>query len=229
MNFRQQQDKLSRICGDSNTSSDDAWPLADRQFEINRGELLFAKKSKSILRRIDGTVASNKIPLPSDFGGVHIVQANDIVMTSENEMALSDYDRSVNSGDDKYYFWVDSSGSTTRALNFISSNTDGQAYIMWYWAKPSVDLVADSDESPLEDEYREGSVYYAAGELLPQVGKLELAAYYKTLYISLVGEAERETGDKVLSVIKAFPDISQDIVYDKDIQGIGAQPGGCGW
>lgn len=226
LTFKQQQDKLSRMVGDSNTSSDDAWPLVDRQLEINRGELLFAKRTKSLLRRIDGTVASNKIPLPADFGGIHIVQANDIVMTSENEMALSDYDRYVNSGDDRYYFWVDASGSTTRALNFIAPNTNGQPYIMWYWGIPSANLSEDDDESPLQDEYREGPVFYAASQLLPQTGKLQLAQHYENKYLAMAIEAQEETEKKVLTVVKAFPDVFPLHEFDKDIQGIGAFPGG---
>lgn len=221
MTFKQQQDKLGRFLGDPNTTTDDQWPLADRQFELNRGELLFAKKSKSVLRRVDGTVASKKIPLPSDFGGVHIIQVDDIVMTSENEMPLADYDIYVNSGEDKYYFWVDSSGSSTRAINFISTSTNSKAYIMWYWAKQSTDLSADDDESLLEDEYREGPIHYAASQLLPQIGKLQLAAYHDQKYVDGHVAAEEETKSKVLTIIKAFPDIEPGFQRDVDIQGRG--------
>lgn len=229
MTFLEQQSKLSRILGDSNTTTDDQWPLADRQFELNRGEMRFAVDTKSLLRREDGTVTSKKIALPTGFLGVHILVVNNITMTSENEMPLADYGRYINSGEDQYYFWVDSSSSTTRAINFIATSTEGKAGILFYYGKPTSDLSADTDESPFEDEYREASVYYAASQLLPQAGKTELASYYKNEYENLVARATYETENKVKSVIKAVPDILRETVYDADIQGIGEQIGGSIW
>lgn len=223
MTFTQQKSKLSRLLGDANTSSDDAWPLADREFEINRGELMFAKDSKSLFKQTTGTVSGQAISLPSDYYGMHILVVDDIVLTNDQEMPLADYGRFIDSGDDRYYFWVNTSG--TRQINFIDANTNSKTYRLYYFGKPTTDLSADADESPFQDEYRECSVYYAAAQLLPQVGKTQLAVYYQQQYDQIAAEARRISEERVKSVIKAMPDILATTQFDRDIQGIGQQNG----
>lgn len=227
MTFLQQQNKLSRILGDPNSSTDDMWPATDRQFEINRGEVKFAEKSKSLFGLITGTVASQKISLPSGFLGIHQLVVNYINMTGKMEMPLQDYDRYIASGDDKYYFWVTAGG--VRQLNFIDANSNGLTYSLWYFKKPIVDLSGDTDESPFEDEFREASVYYAAGELLPQSGKFQLADYYKSEFKRVSEEAKAVTEALFLNSQRPFPDIGNRHQYDKDIQGIGTQYGAEGF
>ena len=223
LTFAQQQSKLSRLLGDSNTSTDDQWPLADRKSEINRGELIFAQKSRSLIRQINGTVSSQKISLPSGYLGIHVLFLSGQYLTGEAEMPLADAGRYLNSGDYKYYFWVDGTASTTRAINFIDSNANSEAYRLYYFGLPTTDLSGDSDESPLQDEYREGPVFYAASQLLPQTGKLELAEYYNQKFLQIVNEAKEETEKHVMSVIKAVPDVYPAEQLDRDVQGVGQQ------
>lgn len=221
--FLEQQNKLSRILGDSDDESDSLWPAADRKFEINQGELMFAEDSKSVFRRVEGTVSSQAISLPTGFKGIHVLIVNDVVLTNDHEIPLEDWERFKDAGDDKYYFWTDT--SDTRKINFIDSATDGLAYILFYFAIPSTELSADGDESILQGKYRMGPVYYAAKELLPMAGKTELAAYYEGEYGKLVIRAKDEAENLVKSVIKAMPDVFPINEFDRDKQGVGSYPG----
>lgn len=217
MTFLNQLDKLARILGDANTSSDDQWPIADRKFEINRGEQMLAKRSRSLLRYTTGTVSSQAISLPTGFLGIHVLVVNDEIMSGLREMALQDHERMINSGEDRFFFWANSSG--TRQINFIDSASDGLTYKLWYFIKPTTSLVSDSDESLFEDEYREGSVYYAASELLPQTGKLELAEYWKGRFNEVAEELRIRTEQLYLNSIRSYPDLGVSDGNDKDKQG----------
>jgi len=219
MDFIDQQNKLSRLLGDSNTTSDDAWPLADRKFEINRGEYMFAKDSKSYLGYATGTVSSKQISLPSGFLGIHQLIVNDINLTGAREMPLSDWELFVNAGVDHYYFWVNTSG--TRLIQFVTSGPNGQTYNLYFYKQPTTDLSVDGDKSPFRNRYRDASVYWAAGELLLQVGKTQLAGMYKGEYEKLVIEARDETERLVMGSLRSYPEIDNQYQYDKDIQGIG--------
>lgn len=219
MTFLQQQGKLSRLLGDPNTGTDDQWPLADRKFEINRGEKKFAKDSRSLLKYVTGTVTSQGISLPSGFQEVHVLVVDDIVMTGKDEIALQEYETYIDSGEDKFWFWENASG--TRQLNFIDSNSNNLTYKLWYFGKPTVDLSADADESPFEDEYREASVYWAASELLEQIGKTQLADRNRFKYQALVQEAYDETQKKIMNITFAYPFTGVEEEFDKDIQGRG--------
>lgn len=221
--FEEQQNKLSRILGDPDTESDSLWPLADRKFEINQGELMFAEDSKSVLRKVTGTVSSQKITLPAGFKGIHVLVVNDVPLTNDHEIPLQDWERFSNAGDDKYYFWTDTDG--TRQINFYDSATNGLEYTLFYFAIPYTVLSGDSDESIIQGKYRMASVYWAAKELLPMAGKTELAAYYENEYNKLVIRAKEETENLVKSVIKAMPDVDAGSISDQDKQGIGSYPG----
>ena len=74
--FLDQQNKLSRLLGDANTSSDDAFPLDDRKKEINRGEVQFAKDTKMLMKKITGTVSNQEISLPSDWFETYVLVVN---------------------------------------------------------------------------------------------------------------------------------------------------------
>lgn len=223
MTFLQQQSKLSRLLGDANVSSSDQWPSADRMVELNRGELQFARDSKSLLGYTTGTVASQAITVPSDWLETYVLTVTegglDIVLTSDREVSIQDWERYQNSGYHYYYYWVDSSG--VRKLNFVDSATDGETYKLWYFRKPTTSLSADADESVHTDEYREASVYYAASELLEQVGKTENAAQYRLKYQYFVDKAKNETEMHYINKQYPRPDILGERVFDKDVQGIG--------
>lgn len=215
--FNEQLNKLSRLLGDSNTSTDDQFPLADRKEEINRGEVLFARRSKSILRYATGTIASQVISLPTDFFEIHELVVNDENFTGIREMPLQDWERLVNASDGKYYFWANASG--TREIKFVDSTRDGQTYKLWYFAKPTTALSATTDESIIQDEYREASVFYAAAELLPQIGKIQLAEYYRGKFEMLAETARIETEQKYLKSVRAYPDTDADGANDRDKEG----------
>lgn len=219
MSFLNQQDKLSRLLGDSETDSESMWPLADRKFEINRGEVQFARDSKSLLGYATGTVASQTISVPSDWIETFILIVDDEQYTNDREIALADWERFQDSGDDYFYYWVDSSGN--KKLNFINANQNGDTYKLYYFRKPTTDLSADGDESIHADEYREASVYYAAAELLDNIGKTQMADKYRMKYQFFVDKAKAEAEAHYLNKLYARPDIQDAYKVDKDKQGIG--------
>lgn len=223
MTFLEQQNKLSRLLGDSNTDAESMWPLADRKFELNRGEVQFARDSKDLLGYATGTVSSQAISIPSDWVETHILIVDDEQYTNDREIALSDYERYIDSGGDYYYYWVNSSG--TRQLNFINTNQDSDTYKLYYYRKPTTSLNADTDESIHPDEYREAPVYYAAAELLDNIGKTQMADKYRAKYQFFVDKARMETEAHYINKLYARPDISDEYVFDKDIQGIGQVDG----
>ncbi len=65
--FSDQQSKLSSLLGDSNTSTDDMFPLAQRKKEINRGELQFALDARDLKEYATGTVSGMQIAVPADW------------------------------------------------------------------------------------------------------------------------------------------------------------------
>ncbi len=221
--FLDQQDKLSRILGDSDTEADSLWPLADRQYEINAGELQFSIDSKSYFARTDGTVSSQSITLPTGYLGTHVLIVDGVVLSNDFEVPLSDWERYNDSGDDRFYFWVNTSG--TRQINFFDSATNGLSYKFFYFRKPTVVLSADGDLSPFQNQYKMSSVFFAASQLLPMGGKTQLAAYYENEYNKLVVRAKDEADSLVKSVVKAMPDIFAESVFDQDKQGVGSYPG----
>lgn len=224
MTFLQQQNKLSRLLQDSNFGEDDMWPISDRKFEINRGEVQFARDSKALWGYTTGTVSSQAIDFPSDFLETNVlmltVGSQDVLVSNEREIGLEDLNHYQDSGNYHYYVWVDSSG--TRQIKFVDTSADGLVYKWWYYKKPTTDLSLDADESSHIDEYREASVYYAAAELLEQVGKTQMADRYRAKYNYFVTKANQETGSNYIDRTRAFPDMGEQHVYDTSIQGIGS-------
>ena len=220
MTFAQQQTKLSSLLGDSNTGTDDQWPLATRQLELNRGELKLAEEAHDLLGYASGTISSQAITLPSDFLELgYLLIGGDTILTGKDEISIQEYQKWINSGEDKFYFWVNS--SNVRQILFIDSNSNSQAYVLYYYRGPSATLSDDSDESDHQDQFREAPVYYAAGELLPQIGKYQLANYWKGQFEIMARKAEDKTKKLVMEHIRAYPDIVDEGEFEKDIQGRG--------
>ena len=144
---------------------------------------------------------------------------DDVAITNAQEIALADWETYVNSGGTYYYFWVDASG--TRQIKFITTDADGDTYKLYYFKKPTTDLDADSDTSVYPDEYRSASVFFAAGELLNQIGKTQLADRYLSLYARMAEKARVETEEHYMNMVRAVPDISDEFQFDQDKQGIG--------
>ena len=220
MTFANQQSKLSRLLGDSNTDADSMWPLADRQFEINRGEKQFARDSKSLLGYETGTISGSTISVPSDWVETHVLVVDDVVITNDLEISLTEYERYNDVQDKFFYYWVDASDN--KEITFFSSTNSGLTYQWWYFQIPTTDLSSDSDESAHADEYREASVYYAASELLEQTGKTQLADRYRQKYEFFVNKAREATEKHYINKQYPRPDLqSETAIFDKDIQGVG--------
>lgn len=218
--FLDQQNKLSRLLGDANTSSDDAFPLDDRKKEINRGEVQFAKDTKMLMKKITGTVSNQAISLPSDWFETYVLVVNNDNFTNDREISLQEYERWVDSGLDKYYLAGDANGDD--AINFINANQDGLAYILWYFYFPTTELSDDTDVSEFREIFREASVYYAAAELLDQIGKTQLSLKHRASYEALVQEGIVWANRRYINRQLARPDIMDDFDHEEpqvDIQG----------
>jgi len=207
--FNDQLNKLASLLGDSNTDTDSQWPLADRKKEINRGEIRFTRDTKAIREYVTGTVASNEITIPTDWLETHVLIINDHEITNKEEIPISDIPRYVNwqGTPPKYYFWEVSGVRTLTLLGDVN----GQTYQLWYFKKPSIELSEITDTSIIPEEYREASVYYAAGELLDQIGKHQIAAVHRNSYNGYVSKATEDT-EKQIRVANATPtpDIGDD-------------------
>ena len=192
--FLDAQNKLSVLLQDSNTGSDDAWPIALRKKELNRGEMQFAKDTKLVRNKATGTLdATNKLALPTDWLETTCLIVNGYVLNGSNEIAIQDYESYKDyNGARPFYYMSQETG--TRYFVFLGAVT-GVAYSLFYIAKPSTELSGDTDTSIFAEEFREASVYYAAGQLLQQVGKSEYADRYLGIYVKLVrdGQAQAET------------------------------------
>src|SRR3990172_2766140 len=119
--FSDQQAKLSILLQDSNTGADDAWPLAIRKKELNRGEMQFAKDSKCVRNKqtqATTAIASQKLAVPSDFLELICFYINNYVISGDREISVQDLDRYYNYGG-AYPFFYMTEESGTRYFNFI--------------------------------------------------------------------------------------------------------------
>lgn len=184
--FLNQQEKLSRLLGDPNTGSTDQWPLADRKKELNRGEWKFALDSKLLREYVTSTISAMKIQVPADFVELFslyvVISSVATKITADRELSVKDLERFWASTSDVpfYYFWEDEGVKYIYFLGSTANNT--RTYHLYYIRKPTTELSADSDVSILPEEFREASVYYAASELLRQIGKTQLADSYYARY-----------------------------------------------
>ena len=220
--FSDAQAKLSVLLQDSNTGSDDAWPLAIRKKELNRGELQFCKDTKCVRNKQTQSttaIASQQLAVPSDFLELVCFILDGKVISNDREISVQDYEQYKDyGGSSPYYYMTEESG--TRYFNFIGV-ADGVDYEMHYVRKPSTELDLDANTSILPEEYREAPVYYAAGQLLQQVGKSEYADRYLSIYTRLVSDAQKYAENLYVSRKYANPDY-QSI----DVEGNGFDFGG---
>lgn len=217
--FLNAQEQLSILLQDSNTGSDDAWPLTIRKKQLNRGEMQFAKDSKFLRNKATGTLDSTKkLAVPSDLVETKVLIVNNCVINSNREIAIQDYDRYKDySGTYPYYYMTMESG--VRYFVFLGA-VDGLTYTMHYISKPSTELSSDSDTSQFPEEYREAPVYYCAGQLMQQVGKSEYADRYFNMYQRMVRDAQAQAETLYMDRQYANPDMNL-IVTDQDTQGYG--------
>lgn len=217
--FSDQQSKLSVLLSDSNTGTDDAFPLAIRKKELNRGELQFAKDSKCLVEYATGTISSNQIAIPSNWIETFALVVNEQIVSKDREISIMDYERySTYAGSPPYYYYWVFSG--TKYIKFFG-DVNGQSYKLYYFKKPTTELSGDSDESLLDEEYREAPVFYAAAELLQQQAKNSISDKYRTIYQKLVRDAQKSTEDRIRTQHYPSPDFNIIGSSDNDIQGQG--------
>lgn len=218
--FSDAQNKLSVLLQDSNTGTDDAWPLAIRKKELNRGELQFAKDTKLYRNVATGSLdATNKLAVPNDWLETTCLIVNNYVLNRDREIAIQDYDRFKDyNGTYPIYYMTQESG--TRYFVFLGSVTSA-TYTLHYIARPTTELDLDASTSVFPEEFREASCYYAAAQLLQQVGKSEYADRYLAIYTRFVRDAQLMAETMYMSRQTANPDTNCISAGDVDIQGQG--------
>lgn len=217
--FSDQQSKLSVLLGDSNTGTDDAFPLAVRKKELNRGELRFSRDTKLLREKATGTVSGSQIAIPSDWLETVTLIVNGYVLTGKDEIPIQDYERWSNYGGNRPLFYY-SEESGTRYIKFLGS-VNGTAYTWYYIKRPTTELSSDSDTSLFPEEFREASVYYAAAELLQQQGKTAMSDRYYAKYSGFVRDGKDYAEKTYMTQIYANPDVNAVGDFTNDVQGGG--------
>lgn len=218
--FLDQQNKLSSLIGDPNQTTDDMFPTSVRKKELNRGELQFAVDSQNIREYATGTVASSQIAVPSDWVATSHLIVGDYNISNNREISLADWERYYNwNGTPPYFYFWEISG--VKYIKFIGTGVDGQTYKLFYVKKPVTELSADADISLHPEEFREGPVYYAAGQLLRQIGKEQEAQIYLETYNQLVNRAKAINDKTSVAKEYAVPDFGETDASVTDIQGRG--------
>lgn len=217
--FNDQLNFLSTLLGDPNVSGDDMWPTAQRITEINNGELQFARDAKNLREYATGTVTGSQIAVPSDWLGTYVLIIDDKVISNAREIALQDWERYSNyAGAPPYYYFWEFSG--TRYIKLIGSAT---TYKWYYFKRPTTALSLTTDVSIHPEEYRKASVYFAASELLKQIGKHQESAIMNNEYSEYVMRAQGDTGRSFINKEYAQPDFGEGNISTTDIQGQGYQ------
>ncbi len=216
--FSDSQDFLSQLLGDANTSSDDMWPTNQRNRELNNAELNFSRDAMNLREYATGTITSNQIAMPSDWLKTFLLIVDDKVLNANREIALADWERYVNySGTPPYYYYWEFSG--TRYIKMIGSGT---TYKLYYFKRPTTALVNSTDVSIHPEEYRKGIVYFAAAELMKQIGKHQESGLFYQSYQEYVLRARADIGESYIEKNYASPDFGDvDINSTADRQGRG--------
>jgi hypothetical protein len=223
--FLNMQDKLSSLLGDDNSDTTDQFPLADRKKELNRGEMRFCLESKMVREYATSTVASMEISLPSDCLEVfafYIVSGNQKwKISNDREISVRDLERyAAYNGDIPFYYIFQDDG--TRKIKLVGSTANnGRTYQIFYTKKQATELSGDSDVSIIPEEFREGPCYYAAAQLLRQIGKTELAAEFMNEYYVLVRLAQEQAEQLFQNYEFPRPDFNIADITVQDVQGGG--------
>lgn len=223
--FSDMQSKLDSLLGDENEGSTDQWPTAVRKKELNRGEMRFCLDTKLVREYATGTIASMAISFPSDLleiVALYIVSGSQKWhITNDREIAVTDIERYAGYGGDiPFYYVYEDDG--TRKIAFVGSTANnGRTYQLHYIKKPSTELSADADVSIVPEEFREALCYYAAAQLLLQIGKTELAREYMAEYYAYVQRAQERAERQYLSYEQPRPDFNIADITVQDVQGGG--------
>lgn len=224
--FLDQQNKLSSLLGDPNTTTADMFPTAIRQKELNRGEWQFAVDTKDLKEYATGTVSSLQITLPADFIAMHVLimatTSSQIVLTNDREISLKDWERYYLYQSDRpwFYRW-DFSGVMNYKFLANSANVNGQTYYLYYFKKPTTELVNNTDTSLHREEFREASCFYAAAQLMQQIGKYTQAQQFMGQYTEFVERAKDIVSKEFVDAERAVPDFGVRTQVLTDTQGHG--------
>jgi hypothetical protein len=125
---------------------------------------------------------------------------------------LIDWERYYNNGSDEPYFYLWEFSGTKKYTFLAGSGANGKTYLLWYFKKPVTDLDLDADESSYPTEYRQASVYWAAAELLEQIGKTELSNRYRQVYANYANRALAQSDKEYRDVRPPTPDLAKSDV-----------------
>lgn len=220
--FADSLNKLSSLLGDGNSTSDDFFPIAIRKKELNRGEWQLAVDAKDLFGYQSGTVDSSlTIVLPIDWIETYVMIMNNYVITNNREISLFDWEKYYNVGASTpyYYYWVDGAGSTN--VNLLGTGAEGSLYKLYYFKKPTSELNALTDISLHQEEFREIPAYYAASELMRQLGNNTRADEYRTIYEAGVQKADSWARRLYITKNEARPDFGGTEASPTDVQGRG--------
>ncbi len=211
MTFLEQQNMLSELLGDPNTSTDDAFPLARRKAALNRGDIQFCSDSKSVKEYVTNTVVANAITIPSDCVEIFCLILDGDVVDDKREIDLHQWeDYEDNGWDEPYYYIWEYSG--TRKMKFLTNaGATGKTYELYYYKKQATALSGDADVSIISDEFCEAPVYYAAAWLLKQLGKVQLAAVYQNEYENFVGKAILKSEKESININRPNPELPSNV------------------
>lgn len=224
--FGDQQNKLSSLIGDPNTTTSDMFPQAQRLKELNRGEWQFAVDARDLKEYATGTVSGSQISLPSDFVSMHVLimstTVSQIVLTNDREISLKDWERYYLYQSDRpwFYRW-DYSGTAYYKFLANSANVNGQTYYLYYFKKPTTELSSTTDTSLHREEFREASPFYAAAQLMQQIGKYTQAQQFMQEYQGYVERAKDTVMKEYIDVERAVPDFGIRTQILTDTQGHG--------
>jgi hypothetical protein len=132
---------------------------------------------------------------------------------------VQDYDR-YRQYASAYPFYYMTQESGTRYFVFIGAVTSVD-YTLHYIARPATELDLDASTSVFPEEFREASVYYAAAQLLQQVGKSEYADRYLAIYTRFVRDGQAMAEQMYMTRQSAQPDTNMVSAGDTDVQGQG--------
>ncbi len=216
--FGDSQDFLSQLVGDSNTSSDDQWPTNQRNRELNNAELQFARDSHNLREYATGTITGSQIAMPSDWLGTHVLIIDNKIISNAREIALQDWERYYNyAGSPPFYYFWEISG-----IRYIKILGIATTYNLYYWKRPIIALVNNTDISLHPEEYRKAPAYFAASELLKQVGKHQEAEIMFGHYTEYVTRANTDIAKTFINKEYAQPDFGEGNSSIVDTQGQGS-------
>lgn len=223
--FGDQLNKLSMLLGDSNSTSDDAFPSVVRYKEINRGELQFAVDALDIKEYATGTISGMQIAIPSDYIKMFVLiisnSSSQLVLTNDREISLKDWERYYIYASDRPFLYTWEYSGTRYMKMLGSSNINGQTYFLYYFKKPTTELANLTDVSLHREEFREASVFYAAAQLMQQIGKFTQAQQYLSEYQAYVDRAKAIVGMEYVDAERAVPDFGVTTQVLTDTQGHG--------